>query len=152
MRRPLAILLVVYLLGLVVVTLGPSSTPSTAVEKTATEVDRASQSDGASPNPTQRQRSLADTALNVLLFLPCGCLVLLLWPSWRWWAVVAAGASLSAAIELSQRWIFTWRDSQLSDLLTNTVGTTLGCALASTVLRRRCRRRVKTDPLSPLEN
>lgn len=131
-----AVLLVVYLVALGRVTLGPTSTPSTAVEKTATQVDRATRSTSRSPKPTPDQRAFTDLGLNVLLFVPFGALLVGLWPSSRWWAVVAAGAGLSAAIELSQRWVFTWRGDQVSDLITNTLGAALGYVVASVVVRR----------------
>ncbi|MBA2751266.1 MAG: VanZ family protein, partial [Actinobacteria bacterium] len=131
MRRLLALVFLVYLLGLGRVTLGPASTPSRAVEKTAAQVDRATQPGGASPQSTTRDRSVVDTAFNVLLFVPFGALVLGLWPSWRWWAVIGAGGALSVAIELSQRWFFTWRSEQLSDVITNILGTAIGWAVAA---------------------
>jgi len=137
MRRLLALVFLVYLLGLGRVTLGPASTPSRAVEKTAAQVDRATQPGGASPQSTTRDRSVVDTAFNVLLFVPFGALVLGLWPSWRWWAVIGAGGALSVAIELSQRWFFTWRSEQLSDVITNILGTAIGWAVAAAALRRR---------------
>ena len=137
MRRLLALVFLVYLLGLGRVTLGPASTPSRAVEKTAAQVDRATQPGGASPQSTTRDRSVVDTAFNVLLFVPFGALVLGLWPSWRWWVVIGAGGALSVAIELSQRWFFTWRSEQLSDVITNILGTAIGWAVAAAALRRR---------------
>ena len=139
MRRLLALVFLVYLLGLGRVTLGPASTPSRAVEKTATQVDRAAQAGGESPQRTTRERTAVDTAFNVLLFVPFGALVLWLWPSWRWWAVVGAGGALSVAIEFSQRWFFTWRSEQLSDVIKNVLGTAIGWAIAAAVLRRRSR-------------
>jgi len=137
MRRLLALVFLVYLLGLGRVTLGPVSTPSRAVETTATQVDRSTQADGESPQRTTRERTAVDTAFNVLLFVPFGALVLGLWPSWRWWAVIGAGGALSVAIELSQRWFFTWRSEQLSDVITNILGTAIGWAVAAAALRRR---------------
>lgn len=136
MRRLLALVFLVYLLGLGRVTLGPVSTPSRAVETTATQVDRATQAGDAGSQRTTRERTAVDTAFNVLLFVPFGALVLGLWPSWRWWAVIGAGGALSVAIELSQRWFFTWRSEQLSDVITNIFGTAIGWAAAA-VLRRR---------------
>lgn len=136
MRRLLALVLLVYLLGLGRVTLGPVSTPSGAVEKTTAQVDRTTQPGGERPESTRRERTAVDTALNVLLFVPFGALVLGLWPSWRWWAVVGAGGVLSAAIELSQRWFFTWRSEQLSDVIKNTLGAAIGWAIAAAVIRR----------------
>jgi VanZ family protein len=132
-RRLLGLALAVYLAALVFLTLGPRSTPSTAVEKTASQVDRATQAGGTDPRPTTSPRGGTALALNVALFVPLGCLLLWLWPSSRWWAVVAAGATLSAAIELSQRWVFTWRGAQLSDVITNSLGTALGWALAAAI-------------------
>jgi len=137
MRRLLALVFLVYLLGLGRVTLGPVSTPSRAVKTTATQVDRATQPGDATPQSTRRERSVVDTAFNVLLFVPFGVLVLGLWPSWRWWAVIGAGGALSVAIEVSQRWFFTWRSEQLSDVITNILGTAIGWAVAAAALRRR---------------
>ena len=137
MRRLLVLVLFVYLLGLARVTLGPASTPSRAVKTTATEVDRATRPSGERPRTTKRERREVDTALNVALFVPFGALVLGLSPSWRWWAVIGAGGALSVAIEVSQRWFFTWRSEQLSDVITNIFGTAIGWAVAAAVLRRR---------------
>jgi len=135
MRRLLALAFVVYLLALGRMTLGPTSTPSRAVKKTATELNRATESGSdESSRSTRRERRAVDTAFNVALFVPFGALVLWLKPSWRWWAVIGTGGMASVAIELSQRWFFTWRTDQLSDVVTNTAGAAIGWAVAAAVL------------------
>ncbi len=138
MRRLIALVLFAYILVLGRVTLGPTSTPAGAVKKTATQIDRATEAGGdESPRSSKPERKAVDTAFNVALFVPFGALLLGLEPSWRWWVVVGAGGTLSAVIELSQRWLFTWRTDQLSDLGTNTVGTAIGWAVVAAALRYR---------------
>ncbi len=70
---------------------------------------------------------IADGILNVGLFLPLGMAL-----AWRYrgaMRLIAAGAALSALVELAQTHI-PGRDPSLSDILSNTLGTALGVALA----------------------
>ncbi len=69
------------------------------------------------------ERGLADTALNIVLFLPVGLLAALAFGPRR--GIVLAGALFSAGIELAQISI-PGRDASVGDLLFNTVGTLLG--------------------------
>ncbi|MCB7304642.1 VanZ family protein [Bariatricus massiliensis] len=63
--------------------------------------------------------------LNIVLFIPFGFLCPLLWKSKRfWYRTVLAGFSLSLLIEVSQ--IFTFRVTDIDDLLMNTLGTCIG--------------------------
>jgi hypothetical protein len=94
------------------------------------------------PNPGQRPASVrtpllclvcgekggADVALNLLLFVPLA--VGLRLAGWRWRRIVAAGALLSFSIEALQYTVVSGRDASLSDLLTNTLGTAAGAAVA----------------------
>lgn len=65
------------------------------------------------------------TSLNVLLFLPLGFFLPVLWTSFRGLLPTAAmGLGLSLIIELMQ--IFTLRATDVNDLMTNTTGTILG--------------------------
>lgn len=74
------------------------------------------------------------TALNVLLFLPMGILLPLLWSRYRvWWRTVLLGFLASIFIETMQ--IFSFRATDVNDLMTNTLGTILGYFLAKLVLR-----------------
>lgn len=73
------------------------------------------------------------SGLNVLLFLPLGVLLPVLWQRFRsGWHTVLFGLSTSALIELLQ--IFTLRATDINDLITNTLGTFLGWALGRGLL------------------
>ena len=73
--------------------------------------------------------------LNVLLFVPLGILLPLFWSKYRSFARVALfGLLLSLRIEFLQ--IFTFRYSDVNDLLTNTAGAVLGYLIAQLLLRR----------------
>ena len=65
------------------------------------------------------------TSLNVLLFVPLGIFLPLLWKPFRklWWAGLF-GLGTSLLIEALQ--IFTYRATDVNDLMTNTFGTLLG--------------------------
>ncbi|MHB1225417.1 MAG: VanZ family protein, partial [Gemmatimonadaceae bacterium] len=71
----------------------------------------------------------ADVIRNLLLFLPLGVAGALL--GWRWPRALAAGFALSLTVESLQLLVVPGRDPSLSDLLTNTVGTAVGFALAA---------------------
>jgi len=95
-----------------------------------------------------------DLAINMAGFLPTGfllALVLRRWGQERRWVVYASAvllaASLSLIIELTQVFLPS-RVSSFSDLLSNTLGGVLGCALESVVARVRSagQRRVDSPP------
>lgn len=66
--------------------------------------------------------------LNVVLFLPFGFLLPLIWPEKdKFWKVLLAGAAFSMLIELSQ--LLNIRNSDIDDLLLNTLGTVVGFVL-----------------------
>lgn len=69
-------------------------------------------------------RGVADALMNALFFAPLG---LLLWRRLGWKSV-AAGAALSAAIEVAQLWI-PGRFSTVGDLVFNSAGVALGGAI-----------------------
>lgn len=74
------------------------------------------------------------TLLNVLLFIPLGLALPLLWKAFgTWWKTVLFGFSASLFIETLQ--IFTHRATDVNDLLTNTLGTVIGFLLARVILR-----------------
>lgn len=76
----------------------------------------------------------ANALLNVLLFLPLGGFLPLLWKEFRSFRrTVLFGFSLSLFIEVLQ--LFTFRASDVNDLLTNTLGTALGYFLAAFLLK-----------------
>jgi hypothetical protein len=71
----------------------------------------------------------ADVLANVALFAPLGAALVL--AGMPWWGAALAGAGLSGAIELTQYLAITGRFATVSDLLTNTTGTTLAAALTA---------------------
>lgn len=69
------------------------------------------------------------TVLNVILFIPLGFLLPLIWKVFRSAKnAILFGFGLSAVIEISQ--IFTYRATDIDDLITNTAGTLLGYLIA----------------------
>lgn len=78
---------------------------------------------------------LKNTALNILLFLPLGFLLPVLWKEFQSFRrTIWFGFAVSLGIELSQ--IFTWRLTDVDDLITNTLGTVLGFYLAKMYLKK----------------
>ena len=72
---------------------------------------------------------LRSTLLNVVLFLPLGFLLPLCWQDLRQGKrTILYGLGVSAVIEILQ--IFTFRATDVNDLITNTLGTFLGCCAA----------------------
>ena len=79
---------------------------------------------------------LPNALLNVLLFLPLGLLLPLIWERFREARyTLLYELSLSACIELTQ--LFTYRTTDVDDLLTNLTGTCLGWLIAKGLLRLR---------------
>ena len=73
------------------------------------------------------------TLPNVLLFVPLGVFLTTLWGRFRCgWRVLIFGLWVSMAIELLQ--IFTFRATDVNDLITNTLGTVLGWILGRILL------------------
>ena len=73
-------------------------------------------------------RSTILNLLNVLMFVPLGLLLPAVWPYYRSWRrMILTGFSFSLSIELLQ--LFSWRLTDIDDLLTNTLGAVLGYGL-----------------------
>ncbi len=77
----------------------------------------------------------SEVVANVLLFVPFGLLLGLLAPGWPWWRTVAVFAGASLALEVAQ-YALAVGSSDVTDLLTNTVGGVLGLGLLALVRRR----------------
>ena len=80
---------------------------------------------------------LLENLLNIALLLPVGVLLpLTLRRPLRWWQGLLVGVLISSLIELSQ---LLWRRGlfELDDILHNSLGCLLGCALGSRFIRRR---------------
>lgn len=78
---------------------------------------------------------MKNTVLNILLFLPLGFLLPVIWKEfWNLKRTAVFGFVLSLAIELSQ--IFTYRLTDVDDLITNTFGAILGYYAAKVFLKK----------------
>lgn len=81
---------------------------------------------------------LRNSILNVILFLPLGFLVPLFCEKFRSFrAVLKLGLICSLFVEFAQ--VFTYRLSDINDLITNTLGALLGYRLARVVLQKKDR-------------
>ena len=75
------------------------------------------------------------TGLNVLLFIPLGMMLPLLWADFRTlWNPLLAGFGISFFIETLQ--LFSLRATDINDLITNTAGTLVGYCIGRMVLKR----------------
>lgn len=80
-------------------------------------------------------QDLENSILNVLLFVPLGLLVPVLWKPYRQKGrMLLFGLGLSLGIELLQ--IFTLRATDINDLITNVLGTFLGFGLARGLIKK----------------
>ena len=79
--------------------------------------------------------SFVERAANVLLFLPLGALAAARLSRRHWWIAVLACIALSGCIELGQGLLLPERYRSWSDILTNSIGATLGVGI--TMLLRR---------------
>ena len=78
--------------------------------------------------PFSREISVTGYLLNAVLFMPLGFLLPLAWADFRkLWRTLAAGTAFSLLIELSQ--LFNSRQSDVDDLIMNTLGALLGYLL-----------------------
>ena len=88
----------------------------------------------------KRLRYLEGAGLNVLLFVPFGYLLPLLWKrADRWWKVVLCGFVLSLLIELTQL-VTHLGMFDLDDLMNNSLGAFLGWGCFCPALRRMLKR------------
>lgn len=78
---------------------------------------------------------LRSSLLNVLLFVPLGLLLPILWTDFRdRKKTLLFGLGMSCAIEILQ--IFTFRATDINDLITNTAGTCLGFLMADILMKK----------------
>ena len=124
---PFAILAIVYLAGVVFLTLGP--TPWRTREAIG-DYDVLSLSTWLDPDTWNSGGSTEFTA-NILLFVPLGLLLRLAFPKATWFGAVVLGGAISVAIEVFQVW--TPRVSDPRDIVANTTGALIG-ALAAAIL------------------
>jgi len=83
---------------------------------------------------------------NVLMFIPFGALLVMVWRPRRWWWAVGVGCATSCAIELTQLVLLPHRVADLRDVVTNTTGTAVGVGMALlVVVGRRSRRSGRSE-------
>lgn len=130
-RHPrLSVVLAIYLGFVATVTLGPGH-PSESDGWLLRVIQLLSRFDGTQWITYQRVEFTA----NVFLFFPIGMLALLLL-GWRHaTASVAFGVALTCAIEFAQKFI-PGRVSDISDVISNSIGTALGASVATAYLLR----------------
>ena len=76
-----------------------------------------------------------NSCLNVLLFVPLGVLLPCLWREYRTMRrTVLFGLVTSLGIEISQ--IFTFRATDVNDLITNVAGTAIGYLVGNTIIKK----------------
>ena len=81
-------------------------------------------------------RNMEGMVLNAIMFAPLGFLLPAYFERYRHWGrTLAAGFLTSLTVELTQ--LFTFRATDVDDLIMNTLGTLVGFLLAKLVLRRR---------------
>ena len=73
----------------------------------------------------QGSTSYTSLVLNILLYYPLGFLLKVLFPRLKGWQIVLIGFMASAATELTQ-YLFKMGWLELDDMITNTLGTTIG--------------------------
>ena len=76
-------------------------------------------------------------AANIVLFVPFGVLVLLIWHRASVAHAIAAGAAASALIELLQHWVRPERIASVQDFWANSLGAAIGAGAVWVVRRRR---------------
>jgi glycopeptide antibiotics resistance protein len=139
-REILLLIFILYLSGLAAVTLEPNH-PSPSVAEATLAIDLqpsvASLTCSAASLPTgsRAQGFCARNARgNLLLFIPLGILLPLLWRRLRFWRGIQIAIALSCSIELLQLLSRVWgsyRTADINDVILNVVGAGLGLGLAS---------------------
>ena len=141
-REILLLIALVYLAGLATVTLAPThasnarraelrSEPTAGIEF---HPNMAALTCSANRSTVSRNRGFCmdNAAGNVLLFLPLGVLLPLVFTRLRIWQGVLIAIALSSSIELSQYFTRAWgsnRSADVNDVILNTAGACLGLAI-----------------------
>jgi len=74
---------------------------------------------------------------NIVLFIPAGVLAMLIIPRLRWWQAAILGLAASSLIELLQEVLRPARFATLEDVVSNTIGTTIGAVIVASVRQLR---------------
>ena len=136
-REILLLIFVVYLSGLAAATLLPNHNSRLAAEA-AVGIDlhpnlaSLTCSSASLPSGSTAQSFCVRNARgNVLLFIPLGILIPLVWMHLRFWRGILIAIALSSSIELFQYFSRTWinRTADVNDVILNVLGASLGLAL-----------------------
>ena len=76
---------------------------------------------------------------NIFMFLPIGLFLLLLFGRRQWWLAIAVGFVMTVSIETAQLFI-PGRVSDLRDVVSNTIGATLGVLIGLVLTAAKARR------------
>ena len=148
-RQLLLATFIVYLLGLATITLAPThasrarqaqlrAEPTAGIEL---QPNLASLTCSAERRPSvssNREFCMDNAAGNVLLFLPLGVFLPLVWGRLRFWQGMLIAVALSSSIELLQYLSRSWggnRSADVNDVILNSLGACLGLLLVSLVPR-----------------
>jgi glycopeptide antibiotics resistance protein len=85
----------------------------------------------------------SEVLANVLLFIPFGVYLGLVAPTWPWWRITGTVAAASVSLEVAQ-YVLAVGSSDITDLITNTVGGLTGLGLLALARRRLKARTVTT--------
>jgi glycopeptide antibiotics resistance protein len=139
-REILLLIFVAYLSGLAAVTLEPNH-PSRAVAEATRAIDVqpsvASLTCAAASLPTGSRAQgfcVRNARGNLLLFIPLGILLPLVWRRLRFWRGIQIAIALSCTIELLQLLSRAWgsyRTADVNDVILNVVGAGLGLGLVA---------------------
>jgi glycopeptide antibiotics resistance protein len=144
-REILLLIFVVYLSGLAAATLLPNHNSRLAAEA-AVGIDlhpnlaSLTCSSASLPSGSTAQSFCVRNARgNVLLFIPLGILIPLVWRRLRFWRGIQIAIALSSSIELVQYLSRTWinRTADVNDVILNVLGASLGLALVFLLRLRR---------------
>ena len=139
-RETLLLIFVVYLSGLVAVTLAPNRSTRYSAESTVgidLHPSLASLTCSTASLPrgsTARSFCVRNARGNVMLFFPLGILLPLVWTRLRFWRGLQIAIAISVSIELVQYLSRTWginRTADVNDVVLNVLGACLGLALMS---------------------
>jgi glycopeptide antibiotics resistance protein len=145
-REILLLATVVYLVGLATVTLAPNRSSRVRAEGTGgielhLNVASLACSSPNLPRGWNQGFCLDNAAGNVLLFVPLGILLPLVWRRLRFWQGMLIAMALSTIIELAQYLSSAWgsyRAADVNDIILNVVGACVGMSLVA-LLRLRDR-------------
>lgn len=145
-REILLLVVVVYLSALGAVTLSPNRSSrllaagTGGIELRPNLASLTCSSASLPTGSTARAFCIHNARGNVMLFVPLGILLPLIWPQLRFWRGIQVATAFSIGIELLQYLSSAWgsyRAADVNDVILNVVGAGLGLALVSLLRLRR---------------